>query len=274
MTRGFLRFLRGNTIALLALFVALGGTTYAATALPANSVGTKQLKKNAVVSKKVKNGALLKKDFKKGQLPAGATGATGPQGPTGPAGPATGAAGGDLTGNYPNPDIAANAVGGNEVDESTLSGVNADTLGGTPLSGLAGIGRQGINTSCNDDQHATPPQSCGDVTIPLPRAQRVLLLVTGYARAAHFDDPSDPGAGTDDPFKVQGSCSVYVDGVSNGSREQIIRSATDDSTIGWSFTWITNVLAAGDHQLVLRCAEVDGDIDWVATLSAVALAAD
>ncbi len=30
MTRGFLRFLRGNTIALLALFIALGGTTYAA----------------------------------------------------------------------------------------------------------------------------------------------------------------------------------------------------------------------------------------------------
>jgi hypothetical protein len=27
MTRGFLRFLRGNTIALLALFLALGGTT-------------------------------------------------------------------------------------------------------------------------------------------------------------------------------------------------------------------------------------------------------
>jgi hypothetical protein len=54
--RGFLRFLRGNTIALLALFIALGGTTYAATALPKNSVGTKQLKKNAVTALKIKNG--------------------------------------------------------------------------------------------------------------------------------------------------------------------------------------------------------------------------
>ena len=44
MTGGFLRFLRGNTIALLALFIALGGTTYAATSLPKNSVGTKQLR--------------------------------------------------------------------------------------------------------------------------------------------------------------------------------------------------------------------------------------
>jgi hypothetical protein len=45
-------------ISLIALFVALGGTTYAATSLPKNSVGTKQLKKNAVTSKKIKNGAV------------------------------------------------------------------------------------------------------------------------------------------------------------------------------------------------------------------------
>jgi hypothetical protein len=57
MPRGFLRFLRGNTIALVALFIALGGTTYAATALPTNSVGTKQLKKNAVTAAKIKNGS-------------------------------------------------------------------------------------------------------------------------------------------------------------------------------------------------------------------------
>ena len=31
MTRGFVRFVRANTIALLALFIALSGTTYAAT---------------------------------------------------------------------------------------------------------------------------------------------------------------------------------------------------------------------------------------------------
>lgn len=45
-------------ISLVALFVALGGTTYAATSLPANSVGAKQLKKNAVTSPKIKNGAV------------------------------------------------------------------------------------------------------------------------------------------------------------------------------------------------------------------------
>jgi cytoskeletal protein RodZ len=45
-------------ISLLALFVALGGTSYAAITLPKNSVGAKQLKKNAVTGAKIKNGAV------------------------------------------------------------------------------------------------------------------------------------------------------------------------------------------------------------------------
>jgi hypothetical protein len=90
-------YLRRHHIGLLALFVAIGGTSYAAISLPRNSVGTKQLKKNAVISKKVKNGSLRKVDFKAGDLPAGApgapgspgaAGAPGEQGPIGPQGPA------------------------------------------------------------------------------------------------------------------------------------------------------------------------------------------
>jgi hypothetical protein len=45
-------------ISLIALFVALGGTTYAATSLPKNSVGTAQLKKNAITGAKIRNGAV------------------------------------------------------------------------------------------------------------------------------------------------------------------------------------------------------------------------
>jgi hypothetical protein len=45
-------------VACVALFVALGGTSYAAIKLPANSVGTQQLKKNAVIGVKVKDGSL------------------------------------------------------------------------------------------------------------------------------------------------------------------------------------------------------------------------
>lgn len=50
---------RHNTvIAYLALFVALGGSAYAATQLPKNSVGSKQIKRNAVTAAKIKNGAV------------------------------------------------------------------------------------------------------------------------------------------------------------------------------------------------------------------------
>src|SRR5919202_4430699 len=64
-------------VAVLALFVAMGGAGYAAFKLPKNSVGSKQIKKNAVNSSKVANGSLRAADFKSGQLP------TGPQGPKG-----------------------------------------------------------------------------------------------------------------------------------------------------------------------------------------------
>ncbi len=88
-------------VALLALFVALGGTAYAASSLPANSVGTKQLKKDAVVSKKVKDHSLLARDLKPGELPRGPQGIQGPKGdkgdsgPLGPPGPTVGAFKGD-----------------------------------------------------------------------------------------------------------------------------------------------------------------------------------
>jgi hypothetical protein len=69
-----------------ALFVALGGTSYAALVLPANSVGSAQLKRGSVTSAKVKDHTLKSVDFAAGQLkrgPAGAAGARGIQGAKG-----------------------------------------------------------------------------------------------------------------------------------------------------------------------------------------------
>jgi hypothetical protein len=83
---GYRRPSPATVMAFLALLVALGGTSYAAITLPANSVGTKQLKKNAVTSKKVKNRSLKAVDFAAGQLPRGPQGPQGAQGPQGPAG--------------------------------------------------------------------------------------------------------------------------------------------------------------------------------------------
>jgi len=85
-----------NVMSSVAVFVVLGGGAYAATTLPKNSVGSKQIKakavasskiaSNAVTSAKVKDGSLLAKDFKAGQLGVGAAGQAGPAGPAGAAG--------------------------------------------------------------------------------------------------------------------------------------------------------------------------------------------
>jgi hypothetical protein len=45
-------------MATIAVFIALGGASYAALKLPKNSVGTKQLKKNAVTTKNIKKNAV------------------------------------------------------------------------------------------------------------------------------------------------------------------------------------------------------------------------
>jgi hypothetical protein len=81
-----------NVVATLCLFIVLGGGAYAATKLPKNSVGAKQISAGAVRSPEVRNGSLLRKDFKAGEVPAGSQGPAGPAGERGPAGP-TGPAG-------------------------------------------------------------------------------------------------------------------------------------------------------------------------------------
>lgn len=57
-------------VALLALFVAMGGTTWAAVKLPRGSVGTTQLKRNAVIGPKVANHSLTGVDIKLSSLGA------------------------------------------------------------------------------------------------------------------------------------------------------------------------------------------------------------
>jgi|GEM_PF-1103434 len=90
-------------LSLAALFIALGGSSYAAFKLPRNSVRSENIRngqvkaadlaRDAVTGRAVKNRSLTAADFAPGQLPAGPRGPQGPQGqqgnpgPTGPAGP-------------------------------------------------------------------------------------------------------------------------------------------------------------------------------------------
>lgn len=110
------RLTYANVMATLGVFIALGGTSYAALNLPANSVGTAQLRKNAVTGAKVKNGSLTLADLSHSGIlrgpvgPLGATGAAGAAGQQGVPGP---------TG----PSDAYRAQGGSDVPMSTQPNV-------------------------------------------------------------------------------------------------------------------------------------------------------
>jgi len=63
MLNRVVQHIRSNVVGYLALFVALGGTSYAALNLPANSVGTKQIKNHSITPIKLdpsKTGAVVR----------------------------------------------------------------------------------------------------------------------------------------------------------------------------------------------------------------------
>jgi len=62
------RLTYANVMATIAVFIALGGTSFAISKLPKNSVGKKQLKANAVTTAKIKKSAVTKGKIKNGAV--------------------------------------------------------------------------------------------------------------------------------------------------------------------------------------------------------------
>jgi hypothetical protein len=108
-----------NLTALLALFVALGGSSYAAL-----SVGSKQIANNSVRSKDLRNNDVRGRDIRKGTVRG------------------TDVRDGDVKGR----DVRDNTLTGADVKESSLgsvpSALDAQTLAGKPASAFLGSGQQ------------------------------------------------------------------------------------------------------------------------------------
>lgn len=60
-----------NVVATMALFIALGGISWAAATAPKNSVATKSIKKNAVTNSKIRNNAITTRKIKTGAVLSG-----------------------------------------------------------------------------------------------------------------------------------------------------------------------------------------------------------
>ena len=105
-----------NVVASLALFIALGGASYAAFRLPAGSVGTAQIRNHAVTLVKIRGDA---KTTLRGRMgdpgPAGPRGLVGPKGPQGSLGVARAfgevSAAGAVTNSRGNPVVTHPSIG-------------------------------------------------------------------------------------------------------------------------------------------------------------------
>ena len=171
--------------------------------------------------------------------------------------------------------VLDNSIGGADIEESTLQGVNAATLEGQSISGLSSIGRTTPppEPGCTDDQHLPGGQACGSIAINVPRSARLLVIISGNVSATDLDDATGPGSGTDSATVVLGGCSALVDGDDATTASTLLRTAGVSESI--SAAAVTGPVAAGAHTLTASCRELDGDADFGdVRVSAITLSAD
>lgn len=210
-------------VSCIALAVALGGTAYAVTALPRNSVGTAQIKKDAVTGAKIKAGSIDAKHLRPGVLLSGTSAA---EGDTGAAG-ATGAPG------------ATGAVGPSGITATgSVADANLTTLRSTGTTAVVSLGAAG----------STPDrQSTGPITVSVPST----LIINASASFTHRTG-----------LEQQVDCWLTVDGVDLYGQAGTYGTWATWNPVGSGSTTIpvtgSRAVSAGAHDVAVTCFQSSG----------------
>jgi hypothetical protein len=194
-------------ISIIALFVAMGGTGYAAFALPKNSVGTKQLRNGAVTGAKVKRKSLTGADINLKKLGTVPTASNAKRAFSAGTASPSGRAGGGLIGSYPNPQVAPaeplRMVGAPGQPRFDPDWTNEGTAGGSTFQS-AGFYKDPFGTV-----HLQ-----GDVQRVTGTDATIFVLPSGYCPTGGIENfPAYGNAGTAAAVAVRTDCSVvYVSG--------------------------------------------------------------
>jgi hypothetical protein len=221
-----------TVVAYLALFIALGGTTYAATGGnfilgQSNSASSK-----TSLSAPISNKAL--------QLTNTSTG--------------TGATALGLNVASGHPPFTVNSA-------AKVANLNAEKLDGKDSTELTTSAVNATANACLDDNG--DGDDCITLPVNLAHAGKVFLVASGDALHIADDDADNPSDGID---HVEGNCRFRVDGADVGQPQTYYARGFGTPTGllegALSLNTVTGALTAGSHNFVLRCTEVDGDVDW------------